>query len=122
MSVTPRHDPETNTYTVDWPGRPEGPLPRFDTFEEARTFAQLVKATQAQRGAEERTPAHQPQAAQQVKAIPVDSLGTPARNRLPDLALRRHSVSIMLIPESIRHEDDAPHYDIRLEQRRRRRR
>jgi len=34
----PRYDAPTDTFTVDWPGRPAGTLPRFKTLDEARSY------------------------------------------------------------------------------------
>lgn len=36
--ITPQYDASTDTWRVDWPGRPDGPLPTFKTFEAARDF------------------------------------------------------------------------------------
>jgi len=34
----PRYDPRTDTFSVDWPGRPPGPVPTFDSYEAAREY------------------------------------------------------------------------------------
>ena len=39
MKIVPSYDRASDTYLVDWPGRPEGPVPTFSTFEAARAYA-----------------------------------------------------------------------------------
>ncbi len=108
--IVPKHDPETNTFTVDWPGRPEGAPPYFRTLEEAQAFA---------RAQERRI---QPPAA---PAEPRLTRNQEQRLRSISEARRRHGIHVQVLPPQQEHtiedvfNEMHPHrHDIRYEQRR----
>jgi hypothetical protein len=81
--VTPQYDQKAGDYVVDWPGRPEGPVPRFPNFPQARAYADRVERGEVPGGVPwlPTLPAPRPQPQPPKSVFPpleVSGLGTPA--------------------------------------------
>ena len=122
MIVHPTYDPETQTYFVEYAGRPEGPVPRFNNWNSAAAYARKVQAglvetpqspvadqevTQQTPHAPPPRPQPQPQQPESAfKPLQVSGLGTIARgkflNRLGyDVSPRAHGDTVLVVTESV---------------------